>query len=328
MRRLALLMVLVMTGVACTSSAPAGSPTQTPPTPPTPIASPSPRGAPSASPSPEAAPAVPRFRARNALEVIEALVALGPRETTSVTYRRASALVAGRFEQLGYDVRFQDFDVPQGSVDGVAAPAGRTRNVVAEPPGFDPRAPHLVVGGHLDSVPDSPGANDNASGIGVMVELARLARGHPPRLPVVFVAFAAEERRRQTRTRSDTFLGALTYLAEQDRARARALRGMLNLDMVGNGDEVLVLGERGGPITAALLASARRLTIPARPTTISFGYSDHQAFVDAGIPVGWLWAGDHPSLHTPRDTIDVIQPVQLRRIGRVAWETLRTLRLS
>lgn len=316
----AALVVLVLATGACTSSPERPIPPLTASPRPTPTVAPS---TPSATSTPKAA----RFRARNAIAIIEQIVELGPRETTSAAYRRASALVAERLDALGYDVRFQAFDVSAGAVDGMPAPAGRTRNVIAEPPGFDPAAAHLVVGGHLDSVPDSPGANDNASGIGVMLELARLARREPPRMPVVFVAFGAEERRRQSPTRSEIFLGAQAYLDDQSASRASGLRGMINLDMVGNGDEVLVLGGEG-PIVATLLAAARRLDVPARPTSLGGSYSDHQAFADAGYPVGWLWAGDHPSLHTPRDTVAVIQGRQIARVGTVAWETLTRLRIG
>ena len=303
---------------ACTAAPPAASPT--------PTAVPTPSPVPTTTPSESPAP-IPPFEAARAHAFVRELAALGPRETTSATYRRASALVAERFRALGYAVEFQRFDVPAGNVDEIQVASGSTRNVVARPAGSDPRAPHLVIGGHLDTVPDSPGANDNGSGIGTLLEIARLATLRPPPMPVVFVAFAAEERRRQSEDRSTLFLGALEYLDRMSPAERDSLRGMINLDMIGNGEEVLVLGGRG-PISAALLAAAERRGVPARPSTVADRFSDHQAFREAGYPVGWLWAGDHPSLHRPDDTIAVIQRPMLRRAGTVAWEALRRLRLE
>ena len=61
-----------------------------------------------------------------------------------------------------------------GRAGASAVPAGRTPNVIASPPGFDDEAPHRIVGAHLDTVPQAPGAEDNASGVAVMLELARV----------------------------------------------------------------------------------------------------------------------------------------------------------
>jgi len=269
----------------------------------------------------------PAFATDRAVATVRALVALGPREASGPTYRRAARLVREQLSAFGYAVRSQTFDVPGGSVDGFEVSAGTSLNVVAEPFAFDPSEPHLVVGAHLDTVPDSPGANDNGSGIGVLVELARLTSFAPPPMPVVFVALGAEERRRQSPSQSEIFLGASAYIDRMGALRRTSLRGMMNLDMVGNGDEVLVLGGEG-PLAATALARARRLDIPARPSTLFDRYSDHQAFREAGYPVVWFWAGNHPSLHRPSDTMAVIEEAEMRRVGRLAWATLRALRLD
>jgi len=72
---------------------------------------------------------------------------------------------------------------------------GRSVNVIASPPRFDGSQPHRIAGAHLDTVAVAPGAEDNASGVAVMLELARLAAAEPPSLPTVFVAFGGEEPR-------------------------------------------------------------------------------------------------------------------------------------
>ena len=257
------------------------------------------------------------------MRTVEALAALGPREASSATYRRAADLVANAFAELGYRVSRQRFDVPAGSVDDVSVGAGRSQNVIASPRGFDGRSPHLVVGAHLDTVPDSPGANDNASGVAVMLEVARLAAARSPRLPVRFIAFGAEERRRQSASSSRYTIGAGAYLDARSKAQRRAIAGYLNLDMVGNGPAVVVIGS--GPLFAHTLARARRADIPTSLTTTEL-FSDHIEFADAGITVSWLWAGDHPSLHTPEDVQSVVRRGALRRAGRLAWETIRTFR--
>jgi aminopeptidase S len=249
------------------------------------------------------------------------------REAASPAYRTAVAIVGARFKALGYTVSYLPFAVPAGKVNLIPVQAGQSEDVVATPPGYDYGKPHLVVGGHLDTVPNTPGANDDASGPAVILELARLARLSPTRMPVVFVAFGAEERRRQSPTQSEYALGSKAYLAALAPAERRSLKGMINIDMVGAGPDVQIIGTTGS-IVATMYTIGRRLNIPAEThATISQGFSDHITFQSAGIPAAWLWAGNNPTLHTPRDTMKIIRPAELARIGAVAWETLRTLSL-
>jgi len=280
-----------------------------------------------ATPTPSR-PSVPAFSARRVYATIRELVTKAPyREASTAAYRRAATIMADHFAALGYTVRRQIFSVPAGKCDGIPVKAGPSQNIVAEPPGFDQTKPHLVVGGHLDTVPDTPGANDDASGPALILELARLARITPTRMPIVFVAFGAEERRRQSPSRSEYALGSRAYIDKMSKARARALKGMINIDMVGAGSRVEIIGP-SGPMVASLYSTARRLGIPAVTfATISQGFSDHITFQSAGYPVGWLWAGDNPTLHTPRDKLDIIQLPELDRIGDVAWATLQTLKI-
>ena len=95
----------------------------------------------------------------------------------------------------GYEVESVPVPVPAGNSWGIDVPAGDSANVIADPPDLDPTEPHVVIGAHLDTVPQAPGAEDNASGVAVMVELARMAAEEPPAVPVRFIAFGAEEPR-------------------------------------------------------------------------------------------------------------------------------------
>jgi len=313
-RSLAVALVLL---AGCTATAKIATPTPTPSV------------STSTSPTPSvSAPVPPAFSVANVVRTIREIVTRAPyRVAGSAAYGVAGSIIEVHFRALGYTVKRQPFSVPAGKVNLIPVSAGTTFNIVAEPPGFDPAKPHLVVGGHLDSVPNTPGANDDASGPAVILELARLARLSPTRMPIVFVAFSAEERRRQSPTQSEYALGSKAYIAAMSRARARALKGMINIDMVGAGSDVQVIGSTGS-IVATMYSIARHLGIPVEAhATIAQGFSDHISFQAAGYAAGWLWAGDNPTLHTPRDTMAVIQPAELGRIGRVAWETIRTLRL-
>ncbi|MGI5148037.1 M20/M25/M40 family metallo-hydrolase [Plantactinospora sp. CA-294935] len=82
---------------------------------------------------------------------------------------RAESYVAGELERAGWRVDRREFTVPGDSLAGV--------NLLAEPPteeGTHPRRPTVLIGAHLDTVPGSPGADDNASGVACLLELARI----------------------------------------------------------------------------------------------------------------------------------------------------------
>ena len=140
--------------------------------------------------------------------------------------------------------------------------------MVATPPGTDLSKPYLLVGAHLDTVPQAPGAEDNASGIAVLLELARVygpAGGTRTRLPVVLVAFGAEEPRGDGDARHH--YGSRAYVAAMPRAQRTALRGMLSLDRVGVGTVVPVCtaDDRGRALQDEVLAARRAAASAGAP---------------------------------------------------------------
>ena len=244
---------------------------------------------------------------------------IGPRHATSAAYGRAVRWVAGELEGLGYDVRREPVAVPAGDSWGVPVAAGRSWNVVATPPQFDPTRAHLVVGAHLDTVAVAPGAEDNASGVGVLLAAAAASAEHRTRLPVVWVAFGAEEPRGPGD--DDHHYGSRAHVAGLGAARRRALRGMVSLDRVGAG-AVVPVGSAGDgdPLQRELLAAARRARVPAVGESASRS-SDHWSFVRAGLPGARLGSTPYAAYHSAADLPDVVQPAQLARTGRLllAW---------
>ena len=255
-------------------------------------------------------------------------VTIGSREAASPNYVRAARYAASMFERFGYRVTRQRVPVPSGNSSGVPVEEGFTLNVIATPPGYDPADPHLVVGAHLDTVAPTPGANDNGSGAAVLLEVARLASIARTKMPIVWIAFGGEERRRPGGITGATY-GSRWYLDHLSADERRSLRGMLSIDMVGNGPIAYVCHESqtGDGFVDALLASAKRLRLPAQKRIVVGAFSDHAPFERAGFVVAWLWSGMHNTLHTPRDTIGIVQGSSVSRIGRIAWDTLRSLRL-
>lgn len=244
---------------------------------------------------------------------------IGPRLATAPAYDRASRWVARELRGAGLDVRRQPVAVPAGDSWGVPVEAGTSWNVVAVPPGLDGAEPHLVVGAHLDTVAVSPGAEDNASGVGVLLAAAEAVDGRRTRLPVVFVAFGAEEPRGPTD--ADHHYGSRAYVASLSPAERRAVRGMVSLDRVGVGEVVPVGSTRDSdPLQRALLAAAERAGV-ATVAEASSRSSDHWSFVRAGLPGVRLGSTPYPAYHSAADVPSVVERAQLRRTGRLllAW---------
>ena len=275
---------------------------------------------PSGTPTSEPPPDPASFEADRAFETVRFLAGrIGPREATTAAYARAANWVEGRLSRWGYRVSQPAFRVPTGNSWGVPVPAGRTTNVVALPAAFDSRKRYLIVGAHLDTVPQAPGAEDNASGTSVMLELARVAATEPTRLPVVFIAFGAEEPRGE----GDDWhhFGSQEYVAQMSPAERRNLVAMVSLDRVGVGSVVPVCG--GGltdePVVRELERAARRAEVPTYSCDVNQS-SDHWSFERGGLPAARLGSTAYPEYHSEGDRPPVVQPRQLKRVGELAWE--------
>ena len=317
-------MVAVLAAAACSTDRPATERTAEP----TPASGEAGASAPSPEPTPEQQPVEPSESSAAAdpagplsaddpdpaaaVRAVRRLAGrIGPREATGAAYDRAAAWVSGELTRLGYDVVRQRVDVPTGESWGVPVPAGRSANVVASPPGFDATEPHLVVGAHLDTVPQAPGAEDNASGVGVLLAVAEAASVRRTRLPTVFVAFGAEEPRGPTV--DDHHYGSRHYVDRLGPRERAAVRGMVSLDRVGSaGDD--------DPVQQALLAAARRAgaAVIAEDGQRS---SDHWSFVRAGLPGARLGSTPYAGYHSAGDVPTVVSVAQLERVGRIvaAW---------
>lgn len=199
----------------------------------------------------------------------------------------------------------------------------QTANVVASLPGSGDRT--VVVGAHYDSVPISPGANDNASGTATMLELARVfapelqaqrvdaAASQPPRATIRFVAFGAEEL---------GLLGSDHYLQQLSPDERAHTAAMFNFDMVGVGDELLVGGD------GTLAERSRGLAAGAGETVGQLngdfvGRSDQAPFLAAGIPAVFFYVSDDPHYHTPGDVAGNVSAERLAEVGTLAAELIR-----
>lgn len=318
---LAIALTVVLTGCASDPAAqddPPGSSSPSPTTAPPSSTTPPPTPAPAPSRASQPAAVDPDdVRATTAMAAVRHLAnEVGPRHATSPAYRRAAAWVERRLERLGWEVRRQAVPTPAGVSWGVPVPSGRSVNLIATRPDDAPTGGWLVAGAHLDTVPQAPGAEDNASGVGALLAVAEALGERRTRLPVTLVAFGSEEPRGPSD--DDHHYGSQRYVASLSAAERRSLRGMVSLDRVGVG-AVMPVASAGAPdrMRAQLLTAARRADVAVDPQTESRS-SDHWSFVRDGLPAARLGSTPYAGYHSPGDVPSAIDPAQLERAARIA----------
>lgn len=205
------------------------------------------------------------------------------------------------------------------SVNAIFDEKRATRNILAKISGSDPKLKDeiIIVGGHMDHLGISPigdvmnGANDNASGTAVAMEMARVMKlnGYKPKRTVIFAAWAAEE---QGLLGSEHYADCPTHPIEKTIV-------YFNMDMVGHGTKnVRFRGTTYGPQIWDVLEEKLPKEIleytksgPGGP-----GGSDHTPFLMKGVPAYALTTdGPHLKYHRNRDDTDLINPVILKKTG-------------
>lgn len=197
---------------------------------------------------------------------------------------------------------------------------GRSWNVVARQPGAS-EPPTVLIGAHLDTVVGSPGGNDNASGVAVMLELARiLSTTDVPGLALV--AFGAEEFQPDGRHH----IGSQVYVNRMSQAERDAMEVMVSADMIGKVRPYIVgrLAATSRSAVRAVVDAARRQGIRAHGRALG-DISDHGPFARAGIPAAFLWTGFEPNHHQPSDVVKNCRRPALGRGGAVLGQLVETL---
>ncbi len=214
-----------------------------------------------------------------------------------------------------------------------------TRNILAMLPGRPGAKETVVLGAHYDhlgyggvnsAAPGETavhhGADDNASGTAMLIEVARrlaaeaAAKGSFPR-NILFASFSGEER---------GLLGSAHYTANAAVPLAETV-AMVNLDMVGrlDGNKVIVHGTGTGTGLDALvdrLVGSHSFEVAKEPG--GFGPSDHSSFYARKIPVLHLFTGSHSDYHRPTDTAEKINYDGMVRIAALVTDVIRELATS
>ncbi len=177
--------------------------------------------------------------ARRHLTVLSAEI--GPRLPGSPEEAAAADYVKAVFKKCGFDLQVQPFSFITEDDEQL-----ESANVIAVKRGLSSR--EIIVGAHYDSVDDGEGADDNASGVAVMLEVAEMLHGVQTPYTIRFIAFGAEEA---------DLDGSRSYVAQMDEADIENTVGMINLDSLIAGDITYVYGDAGrGSLRDWILAAA------------------------------------------------------------------------
>lgn len=258
-----------------------------------------------------------------------ARLAVTPRPAESPQLEQAREYVSDCLQRSGWSVERSEFQAT--SEEGVLL---RGVNLIAchgdHGPGGGPR---LCLGAHLDSRPDSPGADDNASAVAALLEVARVfpaRRPAEPKLDLELVVFDLEE---------NGMLGGAER-ARQMQEHGVDLRGMVSLEMLGyrdprpqsqmlprslvgqypdTGDFIAVIGNQNSETLLERVSSGMRrvvglpvetLAVPANGEYLqATRLSDHSPFWDAGYPALMITDTSflrNPHYHLPSDTLETL----------------------
>ncbi len=241
---------------------------------------------------------------------------------------RAADYVEAQLKALGYEVKRQPFAVGKRSV----------HNLEAALPGEGPEL--VVVGAHYDTVPTTPGADDNASGTAAMIEIARALKGKKLKRSLRFVAFVNEE---PPYFKTD-LMGSVVY-AKGLKAAGAKVKGMLSLETLGyydtrpdtqsyppglsafypsTGDFVAIVGTGESRALVHRLVSSFRASarfpsesIAAPGFVQGVDYSDHWSFAREGYPAVMVTDTAfmrNAHYHEPSDRAETLDYGRLARV--------------
>lgn len=262
---------------------------------------------------------------------VEALTAHGPRNVVSPeALEDAASLIESSLRSAGYQPVRQTFEAGSSVVS----------NIEAELSGASSAHEIVIIGAHYDSVPGSPGADDNASGVAALLEIARRMKATKPARTIRFVAFVNEEPPFFT----TPSMGSYQY-AERSSARGENIVAMISLETIGyysdekrsqsypaglapfypfTADFIAIVGNRKSRDLVNRTAQVFREAsdVPAEAAALpelipQIGWSDQWAFWQFGWP-GIMITDTapfrNPHYHRPSDTAGTLDYDRLARV--------------
>ena len=266
------------------------------------------------------------FNAKRAFAYLEKQCEFGPRVPGTTVHQETGTYLLAELKKYAHEVVFQPFEfrgqdrtIP---MNNILARFGEDSD------GKVLLAAHWDTRPFADRDPDPAnrntpilGANDGASGVAVLLEIARVLKAKPPPTQVIIVLFDGED---YGRTVSNMFLGS-THFA-QNMGKWQADFGIL-LDMVG--DRTLTLPMEGyswnaaRDLTEAIWRRAEELGLPAFQRRLGPAImDDHLPLIQSGVPTINIIDFDYPHWHTVEDTPDKCSAESLEVVGRLVLDII------
>ena len=266
------------------------------------------------------------FNAKRAFAYLEKQCEFGPRVPGTTAHQETQVYLVTELEKYADEVALQPFEFRHQNrtvqMNNILAHFGENLGA------------NILLAAHWDTRPfadrdpnpanrNTPilGANDGASGVAVLLEVARVLKSKPPPIEVIIVLFDGED---YGRTVSTMFLGS-THFA-QNMGGGKADFGIL-LDMVG--DRTLELPMEGyswnaaRDLTEAIWRRAEELSLPAFQRRLGPAImDDHLPLIQAGIPTINIIDFDYPYWHTVEDTPDKCSAESLEIVGRLVLDII------
>ena len=269
----------------------------------------------------------PLFSGIIAKHLLEAQLEYGYRVPGTEEHRGCRDFIRDTMEEFGYDVAYQEFTyngangtniIARRSVPDIHANDGDQTDAQEGPE-------TLILGAHYDTRPrtdfpagDEPimGANDGASGVAVLLELARVLSVRPVNLELEFVFFDIED----SGTLSFEYAqGAKVYAESISEERKQQITGAIVVDMVGDSDLDIYYEKNSDPgMREDIWKEADKLDYNEFHHSEKFNmFDDHRRLINVGIPSVLLIDFEYPYWHTQEDTLDKVSGDSLEKVGRV-----------
>ena len=253
-----------------------------------------------------------QFDGQRAFVFIQKQMEFGPRIPGSESSRKTAGWIIEQLESNGWEIEIQHFN-------HLGTPL---MNIIGECNGTSENKP-ILLGAHYDTRPYAdrdpintespvPGANDGASGVAILLELAQVLECDRLSRPVWLVFFDAED---SGKIGGWDWIVGSTFFADN---LTQEIGAAVIVDMVGDRDLQLYIEKNSDPdLVQEIWKTAEQLGFPAFVNTPRYSIiDDHLPFLQLGVPAVDLIDFDYPYWHTINDTVDKVSADSLEQVGR------------
>lgn len=252
---------------------------------------------------------------------VERLATSDGRHVGSPGHRRAKEYLEARLRELGLEPYGEGFALPYAPGEGLS-------NLIGVAPGSAREAAPVVIGAHHDTVPGTPGADDNAAAVAIALEVGRRLVARPAGRDVLIALFDGEEPPYYL----TPLMGSTAFYERQRRSEIHAA---LVLDLVGHAvdvpgaaDLLAITGKESDPALDGVVSAAARgsaLQVVSVLNRYVGDLSDHHVFRLNEVPYLFLSCGRWAHYHSPTDTPERLDYPKMERVADLTETLVRDL---